>query len=64
MYFVSFPSIGYSLLFQAMRVENLELLFIRLLHLLAHHPDFAKTQDELMDTARWVMQDNKCLTCH
>ena len=30
----------------------------------AHHPDFAKTQDELMDTARWVMQDNLCLTCN
>lgn len=37
-----------------MRVENLELLFIRLLHLLAHHPDFATTQDEFMDMARWV----------
>jgi len=64
MYFVSFSQHGYLLLFQAMRVENLELLFIRLLHLLAHHPDFAKTQDELMDTARWVVQNNKCLTCN
>ncbi len=37
---------------KALRLENLELLFIRLLHFLAHHPDFATTHDELMDMAR------------
>ncbi|PPQ74839.1 hypothetical protein CVT26_005219 [Gymnopilus dilepis] len=38
----------------AMRVEHLEIIFIRLLHLLAHHPDFGTTQDELLDLATYV----------
>ncbi|KAF9527490.1 cohesin-associated protein Pds5 [Crepidotus variabilis] len=38
----------------ALRVDNLEIIFIRLLHLLAHHPDFNTTQDELMDLASYL----------
>ncbi|KAF8899783.1 armadillo-type protein [Gymnopilus junonius] len=38
----------------AMRVDHLETIFIRLLHLLAHHPDFGTTQDELVDLATYV----------
>jgi sister-chromatid-cohesion protein PDS5 len=38
--------------FEALRLEIFELLFIRLLHFLAHHPDFATTQEELMELAR------------
>jgi sister-chromatid-cohesion protein PDS5 len=37
---------------KALRLEILELLFIRLLHFLAHYPDFSTTQEELMDMAR------------
>ncbi|KAJ4468818.1 armadillo-type protein [Lentinula aciculospora] len=36
------------------RTENLEFVFIRLLHLLAHHPDFATSQSELQDIAKYV----------
>ncbi|PPQ70235.1 hypothetical protein CVT25_011295 [Psilocybe cyanescens] len=38
----------------ALRVENLEIIFIRLLHLLAHHPDFGTSQEELLDMATYV----------
>lgn len=37
-----------------MRVENLEIVFVRLLHLLAHHPDFGTSQEELLDMATYV----------
>jgi sister-chromatid-cohesion protein PDS5 len=30
------------------------MIFIRLLHLLAHHPDFAKTSETLEETAKFV----------
>ncbi|KAJ3999568.1 armadillo-type protein [Lentinula boryana] len=36
------------------RTENLEFIFIRLLHLLAHHPDFAVSRSELQDIAKYV----------
>ena len=39
---------------QALRLEHLELIFIRFLHLLAHHPDFAPTETELLDMASYV----------
>ena len=39
----------------ALRVEHLELIFIRLLHLLAHHPDFGTTKEELLDAAMYVI---------
>ncbi|CAA7268353.1 unnamed protein product [Cyclocybe aegerita] len=38
----------------AVRLEHLEVIFIRLLHLLAHHPDFATDQEELPDMASYV----------
>lgn len=34
------------------RVESLDLVFIRLLHLLAHHPDFSTQHDDLLDIAK------------
>jgi sister chromatid cohesion protein PDS5 len=34
------------------RVDSLELVFIRLLHLLAHHPDFSTQHDDLLDIAK------------
>ncbi|KAJ3508895.1 hypothetical protein NLJ89_g5509 [Agrocybe chaxingu] len=40
--------------FSAVRLEHLEVIFIRLLHLLAHHPDFATDQEELPDMASYV----------
>ncbi|KAF8970162.1 armadillo-type protein [Flammula alnicola] len=38
----------------ALRVEHLEIIFIRMLHLLAHHPDFGTAQDELLDMATYI----------
>ncbi|KIM42318.1 hypothetical protein M413DRAFT_444743 [Hebeloma cylindrosporum] len=38
----------------ALRLEHLELIFTRFLHLLAHHPDFALTEAELLDMASYV----------
>jgi sister chromatid cohesion protein PDS5 len=31
------------------------MIFIRLLHLLAHHPDFGTTKEELLDAAMYVV---------
>ncbi|KAL4078145.1 armadillo-type protein [Scleroderma yunnanense] len=36
------------------RVEFLEVIFIRLLHLLAHHPDFSIAHENLQDMAKYV----------
>ncbi|KAG9311776.1 armadillo-type protein [Chiua virens] len=38
----------------AARVEHLEIIFIRLLHLLAHHPDFATAHENMQDMAKYV----------
>ncbi|KAG6332171.1 hypothetical protein ID866_6918 [Astraeus odoratus] len=38
----------------AARVEHLEVIFIRLLYLLAHHPDFATAHENLQDMAKYV----------
>jgi len=35
----------------ALRLEHLEIVFLRLLHLLAHHPDFGVSQEEFLDMA-------------
>ncbi|CAE6417041.1 unnamed protein product [Rhizoctonia solani] len=37
-----------------LRVQHFDMLFIRLLHLLAHHPDFAVTTEGLQDMAKYV----------
>ncbi|KAI0689173.1 armadillo-type protein [Cytidiella melzeri] len=37
-----------------MRLDTFEMIFIRLLHLLAHHPDFAITEDALPDIAKYI----------
>ena len=39
----------------ALRMEHLELIFIELLHLLAHHPDFGTTKEELLDSAMYIV---------
>ncbi|GLB39171.1 putative cohesin-associated protein pds5 [Lyophyllum shimeji] len=36
------------------RTEHLEIIFIRLLHLLAHHPDFNKAHEDLLDIAKYI----------
>ncbi|KAJ6631101.1 armadillo-type protein [Mycena sp. CBHHK59/15] len=38
----------------AKRVQHMEIIFIRLLHLLAHHPDFATSHEELIDIAAYI----------
>ncbi|KAJ7160887.1 armadillo-type protein [Mycena filopes] len=38
----------------AKRVQHMEMMFIRLLHLLAHHPDFATSQEEMLDIAKYI----------
>ncbi|KAG7091856.1 hypothetical protein E1B28_008258 [Marasmius oreades] len=40
----------------AMRVKSFDFVFIRLLHILAHHPDFHRTEKgALIDMARYIM---------
>ena len=39
-------------------MEHLELIFIRLLHLLAHHPDFGTTKEELLDSAMYIVSSS------
>ncbi|KAG9103997.1 hypothetical protein FRC06_006261 [Ceratobasidium sp. 370] len=36
------------------RVQYFDMLFIRLLHLLAHHPDFSETGEGLQDMAKYI----------
>ncbi|KAF7289956.1 hypothetical protein MIND_01370800 [Mycena indigotica] len=36
------------------RVEHLDMVFIRLIHLLAHHPDFGTTEEEMLDMAKYI----------
>ncbi|KAF8634850.1 hypothetical protein AX17_004098 [Amanita inopinata Kibby_2008] len=38
----------------AMKIEHLEMMFIRLLHLLAHHPDFSISPEDMVDIAKYV----------
>ncbi|KAJ6486929.1 armadillo-type protein [Mycena sanguinolenta] len=38
----------------AKRVQCMEMMFIRLLHLLAHHPDFAVSEEEMQDIAKYI----------
>jgi sister chromatid cohesion protein PDS5 len=35
-----------------LRLDSFEMIFIRVLHLLAHHPDFAVTEESLPDIAK------------
>ncbi len=46
----------------AVKVDYSEIIFIRLLHLLAHHPDFAVSLEQLSDFAKWV--DGFRSQCH
>src|SRR5882757_5626910 len=36
-------------------MEHLEFIFIRLLHMLAHHPDFGTSKEELLDAAMYAV---------
>ncbi|KAF9235796.1 armadillo-type protein [Melanogaster broomeanus] len=38
----------------AARVDQLEIIFIRLLHLLAHHPDFATAHENMQEMAKYI----------
>ncbi|KAJ7207075.1 armadillo-type protein [Mycena pura] len=38
----------------AKRMQQMEMMFIRLLHFLAHHPDFGTTQEEMLDISRYI----------
>lgn len=38
----------------ALKVEHSEAIFIRFLHLLAHHPDFSVLHEQLLDMAKCV----------
>ncbi len=37
------------------RVEYFELLLVRLLHTLAHHPDFSTAHEDLLDLSKYVV---------
>jgi len=38
----------------AARVDQLEIIFIRLLHLLAHHPDFSTAHENMQEMAKYI----------
>lgn len=38
----------------AVRLQDIEINFIRLLHVLAHHPDFGLTEEALPDIANYI----------
>ncbi|KAF8624977.1 hypothetical protein AX15_005612 [Amanita polypyramis BW_CC] len=38
----------------SIKIQHLEMTFIRLLHLLAHHPDFSTSPEDLMDIAKYI----------
>ncbi|KAG8216411.1 hypothetical protein J3R82DRAFT_6516 [Butyriboletus roseoflavus] len=38
----------------AARVDQLEIIFIRLLHLLAHHPDFSTAHENMQEIAKYI----------
>nr|GAT42782.1 predicted protein [Mycena chlorophos] len=38
----------------AKQLQVLELVFLRLLHVLAHHPDFGTSEDEMLDIAKYI----------
>jgi sister-chromatid-cohesion protein PDS5 len=37
-----------------MKIDHFEIIFIRLLHLLAHHPDFGEGHEELVDLSQYL----------
>ncbi|KAF8726601.1 hypothetical protein AX14_007667 [Amanita brunnescens Koide BX004] len=39
----------------AFKIQHLEMTFIRLLHLLAHHPDFSTSPEDMMDIAKYIV---------
>ncbi|KAI0938430.1 hypothetical protein AcW1_001836 [Taiwanofungus camphoratus] len=39
---------------RAIRLANFEMIFVRLLHLLAHHPDFSVAEENLPDIAKYI----------
>ncbi|KZT68344.1 hypothetical protein DAEQUDRAFT_812146 [Daedalea quercina L-15889] len=39
---------------KTIRLQNFEIIFIRLLHLIAHHPDFAVNAETLPDLAKYI----------
>ncbi|KII91267.1 hypothetical protein PLICRDRAFT_105332 [Plicaturopsis crispa FD-325 SS-3] len=51
---VSYISYALRSLPPPVKVEYLEMIFIRLLHFLAHHPDFALSHEQIPDIAKYV----------
>lgn len=53
-YAPSLPSLLKALLtsLPEIRLDNFEMIFLRLLHLLAHHPDFSISDEGLPDMAK------------
>ena len=45
---------GANWLAVAKRVQYMEMMLIRLLHLLADHPDFAISEEEMQDIAKYI----------
>ncbi|KAI0037137.1 cohesin-associated protein Pds5 [Vararia minispora EC-137] len=45
---------AYRMVSPEARLQDFEMIFVRFLHLLAHHPDFALTPDALPDMARYI----------
>jgi hypothetical protein len=43
-------------------MSHFEMIFVRFLHLLAHHPDFSLTQESVPDMAKYAHPSCSCLS--
>ncbi|KAH9985602.1 armadillo-type protein [Russula vinacea] len=50
----AFVSLAYRAAPPSVKMNNFEMIFVQFLHLLAHHPDFAITQESVPDMAKYI----------
>ncbi|KAI9511424.1 armadillo-type protein [Russula earlei] len=50
----AFVSLAYRAAPPSVKMNHFEMIFVQFLHLLAHHPDFALTQESVPDMAKYI----------
>ncbi|KAH9968243.1 armadillo-type protein [Russula dissimulans] len=50
----AFVSLAYRAAPPSIKMNHFEMIFVQFLHLLAHHPDFALTQESVPDMAKYI----------
>ncbi|KAH9990948.1 armadillo-type protein [Russula compacta] len=50
----AFVSLAYRAASPSVKMNHFEMIFVQFLHLLAHHPDFALTQESVPDMAKYI----------